>query len=1006
MAFNFNEFMFGGNSVTKNQTYTPSGQGLGALGKAEGWLGGVNPQNAPLLNVNDPNYNQWGAFLGAGDMAHNNPANPYFNLGSMYVNQSAQAPDTQSFLDPYRQFQLENWKQYAADPAMRNARTGAVGAAGGISNQRNALANQNAAYNINQQLGGLLSGQWNAAAAQAQAQRQAQQAAGALTYAAAPNVLGSQLSALGFQQNTGNNIYGIQQGANQAQYNQQQQAFTTPFQLAQMYAGLAPSYGGTTQGQTTYPQPGWGAILGAFAGSAAGSKETRRGGRIGYDMGGGVNPFAPGSGPADFWRNEGQSLRGQQKKNPYDSIAKKAGAGVGGSDWAEDAKDYLSDLTLANGGAIDEDDPTSGPSNFLDNMGAKKPQGPADKAATDFGKGVGKAARMAMMFIKRGGPVKGYEWGGAIEQNNPWAVEGYEEGGDIPFDDRWGPVRKALASGDFDPVGENNLPPEIAYGDSKGSPFSATGYAARNDLPQLEGRGAEPAIPDVVGGEAAPERVPEASPLNPSGLPRMAPGEAENTPDPSFMRTPNISPFSMGQTGGLPAIPNLGASRFSDRLNSRIFLSGLAKGLQSAGTRDQFGLPGGFVKTAGAGLGGTEEAMKAREARDIANKQFGFGAAMQQLPYSQMTAADKAQLAQAKELAMLPYSQLTAAQKVEALKPFQYMTDPITFTPRYGIRDPQSGQLIDVQTGKPVTELFGHEQPGQGDKSTPEGYRKHIEGISPNIASNLKAIYELRRAPPPQASRSPAAIAENTHLQRAYPDYDVNDWTTAQNTSKAFSANGPAGQQLRRFDTYVQHSQVLIEAMDALALAEKTGDFRPFNAIKLKWADLTNRPLPAKFNAIRDIYADEAVASVVGPRNALGDREEIRKRIRETDSPSTLRAVAEGHRELAIGAVGAFERQYDHGYKNRRNDFRDRFLPETKKLLDKYFPKKAPGEYTNEGPGSDPEKIEKVRKEGGEQLKKLETFQSRDDVLKAIKEKKLKSGDEFLDGNGIKRMVP
>lgn len=284
-------FCTGDNTVTRDQTqsYSPNAQGQGALNQAAYWIGGLNPQNAPLQGTAGLSGNQQSGIQGVANTANNNPANQWFNQANQNIQQGAQTPDAQAFLDPYNDYLLKNWKQYSADPAMRDANGRAVANAGGVGAERNALASQNAAFNQNQQLGGLLANQWNTAFGQAATAGQMKQSAGALQANAANPALQSQLGAYGAQIGAGQLEQQTAQNQYNAYYNQDYlRNISLPGNIAQMYGQLAPLYGGTQTGQqtTTYPQQSpWSQIAGPLA-AGVGSYLGRQGGGRVYASGG------------------------------------------------------------------------------------------------------------------------------------------------------------------------------------------------------------------------------------------------------------------------------------------------------------------------------------------------------------------------------------------------------------------------------------------------------------------------------------------------------------------------------------------------------------------------------------------------------------------------------------------------------------------------------------------------------------------------------------------------
>lgn len=172
--------------------------------------------------------------------------------------------DINSYLNPYADAALANMKKYIFDPQSRDTMSAARQRMGGPGADRLALTQQNLNYTQADSLNQAYAGFYQNAMQQAQRAKEMQMAQG-------QGYMNLQGNAI----NSANNLFGAgqQQQAQQQRelmspYMQELARIAYPFQTAQFLsgitAGVAPSQGGTTTGQTTYPAPSLGSqLLGA-----------------------------------------------------------------------------------------------------------------------------------------------------------------------------------------------------------------------------------------------------------------------------------------------------------------------------------------------------------------------------------------------------------------------------------------------------------------------------------------------------------------------------------------------------------------------------------------------------------------------------------------------------------------------------------------------------------------------------------------------------------------------
>tara|TARA_R110000868_G_scaffold33454_1_gene121430 strand:+ start:5955 stop:7721 length:1767 start_codon:yes stop_codon:yes gene_type:complete len=151
------------------------------------------------------------------------------------------------------------------------------------------------------------------------------------------------------------------------------------------------------------------------------------------------------------------------------------------------------------------------------------------------------------------------------------------------------------------------------------------------------------------------------------------------------------------------------------------------------------------------------------------------------------------------------------------------------------------------------------------------------------------------------------------------PDYSARDYNLQTSAVKAFN-QGIQGNKVRSLNVVMEHFNTLEKAADAL----QSGDVRAINAVSQYIQTQTGKPAPGNFNAVKEILADEIVASVVPGVGALADRQAIKKTILASSSPEQLKGIVANYKELIGGQLNGLETQYKAG--TGRSDFKARYL--------------------------------------------------------------------------------
>lgn len=487
---------------------------------------------------------------------------PYFNNASADM-QQGQTPITQSdissYMNPYADQALANMKKYVFDPQRTQTMGSAVQTAGGQSADRLALTSQN----LDKTQGDAVS------QAQAGFYGQAMSAAQEAKSRALQSAQGWANLGLGYQ---GGQLQGTgalagagaqQQALNQAQlnspYQQQLAQIAYPFQTAQFLAGitggLAPSFGGTTTGQSnttsTPAQPSpFNQIVGGL-GSATGliGAFGGLGGAGGGNGTAGIGGSAPGSVAGGYNAN----LNAPSYPNPYggswyaDGGAVEPGsAGMGFDDGGDVSPfDVVPKIDMKPGAF-------PAPMQFQNISNST----PAQSSGSGGGGGVADIAKMAMMFMERGGSVQKMAGGGGPYSyygadpyenlGNPYAPSDAAPGVPRTFGDVVGMGLKSVG----DRV-DNWFPPSA----DTGSKQSALGRTL--GLPDVGSMIRPPSSPaEVVPQPQAPQ--PFANTQMPQGSGWPSPGMLPPAAPQASLPAPQMAPSAPamgGPSGGGSGLP-------------------------------------------------------------------------------------------------------------------------------------------------------------------------------------------------------------------------------------------------------------------------------------------------------------------------------------------------------------------------------------------------------------------------------------------------------------------
>jgi hypothetical protein len=88
---------------------------------------------------------------------------------------------------------------------------------------------------------------------------------------------------------------------------------------------------------------------------------------------------------------------------------------------------------------------------------------------------------------------------------------------------------------------------------------------------------------------------------------------------------------------------------------------------------------------------------------------------------------------------------------------------------------------------------------------------------------------------------------------------------------------------------------------------------------------------PGNFDAAKSIVADEIAKGIIGGQTALGDREDLQRRLDKANSPEQLAGVVRTFKQLLGGQLHGLKKQYEDTTK--LHNFDERLTPATRDAI-------------------------------------------------------------------------
>ncbi len=149
----------------------------------------------------------------------------------------------------------------------------------------------------------------------------------------------------------------------------------------------------------------------------------------------------------------------------------------------------------------------------------------------------------------------------------------------------------------------------------------------------------------------------------------------------------------------------------------------------------------------------------------------------------------------------------------------------------------------------------------------------------------------------------------------------------AQTSALRDFSGGMSARKVTALNSVLEHGATLQDATKALA----NGNIPLFNSISQSYAKQTGSAVPTNFDAVKRIYAAEAVKAVIANGGGELERQAAENAISRASSPQQLAGIIATNNQLFTGQLHSLQQQYESG--TGRKDFQKKLTPRAKALL-------------------------------------------------------------------------
>ena len=183
-----------------------------------------------------------------------------------------------------------------------------------------------------------------------------------------------------------------------------------------------------------------------------------------------------------------------------------------------------------------------------------------------------------------------------------------------------------------------------------------------------------------------------------------------------------------------------------------------------------------------------------------------------------------------------------------------------------------------------------------------------MSSLNPSDAAQVRAIGEIRNAPPTRYSKEGSRIMGL--VDQAYPDYDSTNYQNYAKTKLDYAPSGQTGKGLNFIGTALAHMDRMEGNVDALHNVSIPVVGSWYNAVKNAAQKGTSPEIKA-FVDDQKAVTSEIARAYNGGAITQGERDHMMDLISTSDSPDAIRGSLQEFRELLHGKLDQYQIGWD-----------------------------------------------------------------------------------------------